>query len=86
MKAINKNIMVFEVKEPEKKSEGGIILTDKRIDFSNAISNRVISVGGDVKYVKEGDTIYYLPTTGDVIKTDNGVYRVFDESQVVAVE
>lgn len=86
MKAINKNVMVFEAKEPEKKSEGGIILTDRRVDYSAAISNKVISVGGDVKYVKEGDVIYYLPTTGDAIKTEKGVYRVFDESQVIAID
>ena len=86
MKVINKNIMVFEAKEPEKKSAGGLILTDNRVDYSTAISNKVVSVGEDVKYVKEGDIVYYLPRTGDSIKTDDGVYRIFDESQVLAVD
>lgn len=86
MKAINKNVMVFEANEPEKKSAGGLILTNNRIDYSAAISNKVISVGGDVKYVKEGDIVYYLPTTGDAIKAEDGKYRVFDESQVIAID
>lgn len=86
IKAINRNVIVFEAAEIEKKSAGGLILTDNRVDYSSAISNMVLSVGDEVKYVKEGDRVYYLPRTGDVIKREEGVYRIMDETQILGVE
>ena len=85
MKAIRTNVMVIEKKVEEKKSEGGIILSSDRVDFSNPIKAEVYSIGNDVKEVKVGDEVYYPPKSGYAITVGDVVYRIFDEKDVVAI-
>lgn len=85
MKAIRTNVMVIEKKVEEKKSDGGIILSSDKIDFSKPIKATVYSVGNDVKEVKVNDEIYYPPKSGYAITIGDTTYRVFDEKDVVAI-
>ena len=64
MKTIRDFILVEEAKIEERKSEGGIILSQDRIDYSKPVKGKVLSIGSEVKEVSVGNTIYYMPKVG----------------------
>ena len=86
MKVILDHILITEKVAEEKKTETGFILPTDKIDWSKPQKSEVIAVGGDVKEVKVGDTVYYLPKVGDSITEDGIIYRIIREADVVAIE
>ena len=93
MKTIRDFILVEETKIEERKSEGGIILSQDRIDYSKPVKGKVLSIGSEVKEVSVGNTIYYMPKVGVELdpkmlsKPKEGcVYRVVKEENVIGLD
>ena len=85
MKAINDYVIVDKPKEGPKKV-GGLILTDE-IDETNRYKKaNIISVGNEVKIVKEGDVIFYDKHAGHDIGYNDELYRVIRMRDIVLVE
>lgn len=85
MKLVSNNIAVEDVQSKEKMSEGGIIIATSD-DMRTPIKSEVVCVGPEVKTVCVGDTVYFSPRIGDVVKTANGSYKVMSETDVLMVE
>jgi len=85
MKVLKDYVLVEEPTVEEKKSEGGIILAQDKVDYTTPITNVVVSVGKDVEEVKEGDTILYLARSGTELKHDGKNYRILKEEEIVAI-
>ena len=62
MKTIKDFILVEEAKIEERKSEGGIILSQDKVDYSKPTKGRVLSIGSKVTEVSVGDVVYFMPT------------------------
>ena len=85
MKAINDYIVVDTVKE-EKKTSGGLLLTDDT-DLDNRYKKaKVISVGNLADIIEEGTTVMYDKHAGHDIDYDDTLYRVIKLRDVVLVE
>lgn len=85
MKVLKDYVLVEEPIEEEKKSEGGIILAQDKVDYTSPIENVVTAVGKDVEEVKVGDRIIYLARSGTELKHSGHKYRILKESEIVAV-
>ena len=93
MKTIKDFILVEETKIEERKSEGGIILSQDKIDYSKPVKGNVLSIGSEVKEVAVGNTIYYMPKVGVELDSkmvhsskEGCVYRVVKEENVIGLE
>lgn len=84
MKVVANNVAVIKKAPETKKSSGGIIVSTQE-DFRTPISSEVVAIGPDVKTVQVGDTVYYLPKSGDTLKLDGETYIVLPETQIVAI-
>jgi chaperonin GroES len=85
MKVLKDYILIKEPLNTEKKSETGIFLGEDAIDFSRPVTNEVILVGSDVKEVKVGDTVMYMPKQGIHMKQDDCTWRFLKEENIIAV-
>ena len=85
MKAIGKYLVVDPVKEENKKTKGGLILTEKQREDIRYILANVKSVGKDVNGIKAKDSIYYDKFAGTKIEIEAEEYQVIKESDVVIV-
>ncbi len=85
MKVLKDYILVEEPVEEEKKSEGGIILAQDRVDYTSPIENIVIGVGKDVEEINVGDKVIYLARSGTELKHDGHKYRILKEEEIAAV-
>lgn len=85
MKVLKDYILVEEPVEEEKKSEGGIILAQDRVDYTSPIENIVIGVGKDVEEINVGDKVIYLARSGTELKHDGRKYRILKEEEIAAV-
>ena len=85
MQAINDYVIVDKIKEEPKKISG-LILTDETDQDNRYKKANIISVGNEVKIVKEGDTIFYDKHAGHDIDYDNKLYRVIRARDIVLVE
>ena len=85
MKAINDYVIVNKVNEGPKKV-GGLILTDKTDTDNRYKKANIISVGNEVKIVKEGDIIFYDKYAGHDIGYNDELYRVIRSRDIVLVE
>ena len=90
MKTIKDFILVEEAKIEERKSEGGIILSQDKVDYSKG---RVLSVGSKVTDVSVGDVVYFMPKIGVELdpKTihhpkEGYTYRVIKEENVIGLD
>lgn len=102
IKTIKDFILVEETKIEERKSEGGVILPQEKIDYSKPVKGTVLSVGSEVKDVEVRNVVYYMPKSGVELdpksvfpqKSDEGiidtpstsVYRVIKEENVIGIE
>lgn len=95
MKTIRDFILVEEAKIEERKSEGGIILSQDRIDYSKPVKGKVLSIGSGVKEVEiaVGKTIYYMPKVGVEVDSkmisnpkEGYIYRVVKEENVIGLD
>ncbi len=85
MKAIGHFIVIKEIKESVKKTDGGLLLTDKHTQDIRYIKGTVISPGVGVKGVSEGDTILYDRHAGHGIELDGEFFLVITERDIALV-
>ena len=76
--------MVEKIKE-EPKKVAGLILTEKTDVDNRYVKAKIISVGSEVKGLKEGDIIYFDKHAGHGITFDDILYHVIKAGDVVLV-
>ena len=85
MKAINKYIIVNNIKtEPTKLA--GLIMTDDTDVDNRYLKAKIISCGNLVEGLKDNDTIYYDKHAGHDISWKDNLYRVIQDRDVVLVD
>ena len=85
MKAINRYIIIKNIKTEPKKVAGLIMTDDTDVD-NRYIKAKIISCGNLVQGLKDNDTIYYDKHAGHAISWDNTLYHVIRDQDVVLVE
>ena len=85
MKAIGRNIIIDKIKEGITKTKGGLILAEAHKDDIRYVEANVISIGGDVVAINEGDKIFYDKHAGHKIEIDKETYHVINMGDVVVV-
>ena len=85
MKAVGKYIVVDPVKEENKKTKGGLILTEKQREDIRYVLAKVKAVGQDVNGIETKNNIYYDKFAGTTIEIEDEEYQVIKESDVVIV-
>jgi len=85
MKAVGKYIVVDPIKEDNKKTKGGLILTEKQREDIRYVLAQVKAVGQEVNGIKTKNNIYYDKFAGTKIEIEDEEYQVIKESDVVIV-
>ena len=85
MKAINKYIIVKNIKT-ELKKVAGLIVTDETDADNRYLKAQIISCGNLVEGLKDNDTIYYDKHAGHDISWKDTLYRVIRDGDVVLVD
>jgi co-chaperonin GroES (HSP10) len=85
MKAVNYYLIVDKIKEAPKKV-GGLELTEKQNKDVRYLKGKVISAGGEVKGIKEGDVVRYDKHAGHGIEYGEKLYYVIKAGDIVLVE
>ncbi len=85
MKAINRYIVIKNIKTEQKKI-GGLIMTEKTDVDNRYIKAKIISCGNLVEGLKDGDTIYYDKHAGHDITWKDELYMVIRDMDVVLVD
>jgi co-chaperonin GroES (HSP10) len=85
MKAIGKYIIVSEIKEDIKKTEGGLLLAENHREDIRYRTADVKSVGTFVEGINENDKIYYDRHAGHNIEIGNDIFKVIQEQDVIIV-
>lgn len=85
MKAIGKYVIIREIKEDIKKTEGGLLLAENHREDIRYRTADVVSVGTHVKGINVGDKIYYDRIAGHNIEIKEDVYKVIQEIDVIIV-
>jgi|TARA_B100001939_G_C16704134_1_gene514102 co-chaperonin GroES (HSP10) len=85
MKAINSFLVVDKIKE-KPKPEKGLILTESQADDIRYLRGKVISVGDQIKGIKENDTVWYDKNAGHGIEFNSSYFYVIKHGDVVIVE
>jgi len=85
MKAVNDYVVVETIKE-EKKTSGGLLLTDDT-DVDNRYKKaKVVSVGNLAEIIKEGSIVMYDQHAGHDIAYEGLLYKVIRLRDIVLVE
>ena len=85
MKAIVSFLVVDKIKE-KPKPEKGLILTESQADDIRYLRGKVISVGDQIKGIKENDTVWYDKNAGHGIEFNSSYFYVIKHGDVVIVE
>ena len=85
MKAINRYIVIKNIKT-EPKKVAGLIMTDETDQDNRYIKAKIISRGNLVEGLKNGDVIYYDKHAGHDISWKDVLYRVIRDGDVVLVD
>ena len=85
MKAIGKYIVITEIKEDIKKTEGGLLLAENHREDIRYRTATVNSIGTAVEGIMKGDTIWYDRFAGHNIEIDDNLYKVIEERDVIIV-
>ena len=85
MKAINRYIIVKNIKT-EPKKVAGLIMTEETDQDNRYLKAKIISCGNLVEGLKDGDTIYYDKHAGHDISFKDTLYRVIQDRDVVLVD
>ena len=87
MKALGRYIILEEIKEDVKKTQGGLLLAEKHREDTRYRRGVIKSVGTDINVLSEGDTIWFDRAAGHNIEFITGqVQKVIQERDVVIVE
>ena len=85
MKAINRYIVIKNIKT-EPKKVAGLIMTDNTDVDNRYLKAKIISCGNLVEVLKDDDTIYYDKHAGHDISFNDKLYRVIQDRDVVLVD
>ena len=85
MKAINRYIVVKNIKT-EPKKVAGLIMTENTDSDNRYLKAKIISCGNLVEGLKDNDTIYYDKHAGHDISWKDALYRVIQDRDVVLVD
>ena len=85
MKAINRYIVVKNIKT-EPKKVAGLIMTDDTDADNRYVKAKIISCGNLVEGLENQDTIYYDKHAGHDISWQDTLYRVIRDGDVVLVD
>ena len=84
MKAINRYIVIKNIKT-EPKKVAGLIMTDNTDVDNRYLKAKIISCGNLVEGLKDEDTVYYDKHAGHDISWKDTLYRVIQDRDVVLV-
>ena len=84
MKAINNYIIIENIKEEPKKTNG-LIISDNHTKDIRYLKGRVISFGNLTEGLKKDDVIYYDRHAGHNIEFEEKLYQVIRQGDVVLV-
>ena len=84
MKAINRYIIVQNIKT-EPKKVAGLIMTDKTDVDNRYLKANIISCGNLVEGLKDNDVVYYDKHAGHDISFNDKLYRVIRDMDIVLV-
>ena len=85
MKAINSFLVVDKIRE-KPKPQKGLILTESQADDIRYLRGKAISVGDQIKGIKENDTVWYDKNAGHGIEFNSSYFYVIKHGDVVIVE
>ena len=85
MKAIGKYIIIEELKEDIKKTDGGLMLAESHREDIRYRKGKVISTGTIVNGIEESDYIWYDRHAGNNLEIDNTIFKVIEERDVIIV-
>lgn len=84
MRAIGKNIVIEELKE-QIKTESGLLLSSEDSNNLRYGKAKVVSTGGDVVGISDGDTIYYDKRNSFGMVIEGEHLTIIGERSVVVV-
>jgi co-chaperonin GroES (HSP10) len=82
MKALGKYIVIKKIVE-EKTSKSGLVLTASDLADLRYSKGKVKLVGTEIKYINEGDIVYYDKVAAFDIRLDGVMQSVIKENDVV---
>ena len=85
MKAINRYIVIKNIKTEPKKVAGLIMTDDTDVD-NRYIKAEIISIGNLVEGIKEKDIVYYDQHAGHSIQHKDILYQVIRSGDVVLID
>ena len=85
MKAINRYIVIKNIKT-EPKKVAGLIMTDETDVDNRYIKANVISIGNLVEGIEEKDIVYYDKHAGHDVQYKDTLYRVIRSGDVVLID
>ena len=85
MKAINSFLVVDKIKE-KPKDEKGFVLSESQNEDIRFLKGKVISVGDQIKGIKENNIVWYDKNAGHGIEFDGSYFYVIKHGDVVIVE
>ena len=85
MKAINRYIVIKNIKT-EPKKVAGLIMTEETDVDNRYIKAKIISTGNLVEGIKEKDVVYYDKHAGHSIQHKNILYQVIRSGDVVLID
>ena len=85
MKAIGKNLVVKISKAGISKTKGGLLLGEKQREDIRYAEGKILSAGGNVIGIKEGDVIYFDKNNTHQIEIKKEIYQIVNMAHVVVV-
>ena len=85
MKAVGRNLIIQKTKEGTTKTKGGLLLAETHRDDIRYVEAVVISIGEEIKGIKEGSKIFFDRHAGHKIEIEKETYHVIKIQDVVVV-
>jgi len=85
MKAVGRNVVILPVKETETKTKGGLLLAEAQREDIRYRLAKVVTVGDDVKMVKDSNNVYYDRHAGFTIEIKDEKFTVIKEQDIVII-
>tara|TARA_R100001086_G_scaffold178562_1_gene98944 strand:- start:203 stop:463 length:261 start_codon:yes stop_codon:yes gene_type:complete len=85
MKAVGRNLIIQKTKEGTTKTRGGLLLAETHRDDIRYVEAVVISIGEEIKGIKEGSKIFFDRHAGHKIEIEKETYHIIKIQDVVVV-
>ena len=85
MKAVGKNLIINVTKEGTTKTKGGLLLAENQREDIRYVEASIVSVGDEVKGLKEKDIIYFDRHAGHKLEIDKKDYHVIKAQDIVVI-